>query len=38
VVLEVFGHAAFIGPFQAEVSHAAMHNPLSGAHRRMPAG
>jgi hypothetical protein len=37
VVLEVFGHAAFIGPFQAEVFHAATNLP-SGAHRRMPAG
>ncbi|MFB4270433.1 hypothetical protein [Nonomuraea sp. GTA35] len=38
VVLEGVGHAALIGLFQAEVFHAAMHNLLSGAHRRMPAG
>ena len=38
VVLEVFGHTAFIGPLQAEVFRASMHNLLSDAHRRIPAG
>ncbi|MFC7387997.1 TetR/AcrR family transcriptional regulator [Sphaerisporangium rhizosphaerae] len=38
VVLEVFGHTAFIGPLQAEVFRGAMHNLLSDAHRRIPAG
>ena len=37
VVLEVFGHTAFIGPLQAEVFRASMRNLLSDAHRRIPA-
>jgi AcrR family transcriptional regulator len=38
VVLEVFGHTAFIGPLQAEIFRGAMHNLLSDARRRIPAG
>lgn len=37
VVLEVFGHTAFIGPLQAEVFRGAMYNLLSDARRRIPA-
>ncbi|MDH2425084.1 TetR/AcrR family transcriptional regulator [Sphaerisporangium sp. TRM90804] len=37
VVLEVFGHTAFIGPLQAEIFRGAMHTLLADAHRRVPA-
>jgi len=37
VVLEVFGHTAFLGPLQAEVFRSAMRNLLSDARRRIPA-
>ncbi|GAA3125775.1 TetR/AcrR family transcriptional regulator [Planomonospora alba] len=37
VVLEVFGHTAFIGPLQAEIFRSAMHTLLADARRRVPA-
>ncbi|WP_283134713.1 TetR/AcrR family transcriptional regulator [Rhizohabitans arisaemae] len=38
VVLEVFGHTAFIGAHQAEVFRAAMRNMLEDVHSRIPTG
>jgi hypothetical protein len=37
VMLEAFGHTAFIGAQQAEVFRAAMRNLVSDVHRRIPA-
>ncbi|OKI05394.1 TetR family transcriptional regulator [Streptomyces sp. CB02923] len=37
VVLEVFGHTAFIGTHQAEIFRVAMTNLLKDVHRRIPA-
>lgn len=37
VVLEVFGHTAFLGDHRAEVFHLAMRDLLTGIHRRIPA-
>lgn len=37
VVLEVFGHTAFVGPAQADIFRAAMTNLLADVHRRIPA-
>ncbi|WP_434101211.1 hypothetical protein [Streptomyces malaysiensis] len=36
VVLEVFGHASFIGERQAEVFRMAMRALLEDSHRRIP--
>ncbi|WP_030018993.1 TetR/AcrR family transcriptional regulator [Streptomyces monomycini] len=38
VVLEVFGHTAFIGAHQAEIFRMAMGNLLKDVHGRIPAG
>ncbi|MBP2339670.1 AcrR family transcriptional regulator [Saccharothrix coeruleofusca] len=38
VVLEVFGHTAFIGPGQAEIFRGAMLNLVADLRRRVPAG
>lgn len=37
VVLEVFGHTAFLGDHQAEIFHMAMCDLLTDIHRRVPA-
>jgi len=36
VVLEAFGHTAYIGPAQAEIFRGAMHTLLADTHRRVP--
>ncbi|GAB3179935.1 hypothetical protein GCM10027162_33020 [Streptomyces incanus] len=36
VVLEVFGHASFVGDHQAEIFHMAMRSLLEDVHRRIP--
>ncbi|MFF3172301.1 TetR/AcrR family transcriptional regulator [Streptomyces sp. NPDC057900] len=37
VILEVFGHAAFLGGHQAEIFRIAMRNLLADVHRQIPA-
>lgn len=37
VILEVFGHTAFLGPHQAGIFHMAMHHLLKNVHARIPA-
>lgn len=37
VVLEVFGHTAFVGEHQAEIFHMAMRDLFEDVHRRIPA-
>ncbi|MEU4833085.1 hypothetical protein [Streptosporangium sp. NPDC023615] len=37
VVLEVFGHTAFVGPLQVETFRGAMYTLLADVHRRVPA-
>lgn len=37
LVLEVFGHTAFLGEHQAEIFRMAMHDLVRDVHRRIPS-